>query len=888
MTDNMRIAWLIVRKTLQSLSAGAYYFLSFIVSRFAFGIFLACTALLAWHDFQFNWLFLVMGLAGIGLALHDVLIDGKFKSWIVSFKSLAHIQINSGTLSLYLRNELLIGALIVLSAILSYCLYGFSGEFFAAWVIGTTACGRAFFRQRKTGVLTIDRVDLFCALALWIVSLFLYLWSVYTVPFHVNSDESAILNYEQTFVAQGIHDVFGLSYYYAFPYMPFLVQGWLAQGLGGIDLYHVRWVHAFTGTLIVVCSYAFFRTLSLRWHLALAATIFVAFNHSLIAINRVISQTNTGLFMELLALTTAFNGIKRKSPFWMYLGGILTGLCYYVYYSARMSLPICLMFFLLLFCLKPKFCPRRETVRLTVVFLFGFILAVAPLGAAMVRQPDKALEARLYIQRVCLLYPLGQQLAKDRWGKDGVRHCIVNGLTVFNNDEMDQIFIYANRDHGFVDPVSGVLVWLGLIRALMFLRRRLSILFVSTGFFFEYLIYSFLSFPSPDYTRLLVLLPFAGYFVALGIDLLASFVGLLSLRFRLGKALNVKYVTFYCVTVSIVAINLFIFGEYAAQSAVHGDDIGGLARYVEARKNDPDHVFIVVSSLHYPFFAWSDIDWCYRHLEPYISKKQENEVFAPDDVTAIKIVPPFTMFMSGTVWGLKQEQLKKMYPGLIVHKIADDQELVAIENTGRQIDTPNVHDLYKKWRGYPAQMDKASSNNKLQDVEKLGCQFLSAPTSMIGGSYLKSSVLMRLGGAYVGLKKFDQAESAYLQALKIRLLVEGDGSLDTSDAVDALSGLYAAKGDWHRSEQFYKRAIAMRQAYEKDEGIDWVWGLADEFHGLATALRKERKFEDAEKMYTYAAHLCSTDHNETAQKEEILKELAECRKEHHESVHTAR
>jgi hypothetical protein len=714
--------------------------------------------------------------------------------------------------------------------------------------------------------------------------LLLYLWCIYTVPFHVNSDESVILAWEQEFVGKGIVDFFGLSNYYAFPYMPFLAQGWLAKFLGGIDLYHVRFVHAFTGTIIVACSYAFFRVLNLRWPLAVAATVFVAFNHSLIGINRVVSQTNTGLLMELIALTAVYGGIKRRCPFATYLGGVLTGLCFYVYYSARLTLPICLLFFVLLFCFKQKLYPPKQLAHLSLIFVFGVMLGIAPLAAAMTRQSDLARESRRYVQRVSLLFPLGQQLAKDRWGKDGVTHCIVNGLTVFNNDEIDQIFIYPNRHHGFIDPISGVLLWLGIIRALLFLRRRLSVLFALTGFFFEYLLYSLITFPSPDYTRLLVLLPFAGYFVAYGIDLVSSFAGLLSRKCKIHHILTAKYIAFCCISLAVAIINLVIFGEYAAECATHGDDIGGVARYVEARKSDANHLYIVVSSLKYPFFTWPDVDWCYRNIQPYISPKQDNEVLAPDDLTAITIVPPFSLFMNGKVWTIKQDQLKKKYPDLNVHRIADDENLVAVENPVNQPNSRLVHELYKKWKDYPSKIDDAFSKSNNADAERLSLEYLSAPTSMIGGSYVKSTILMRLGAACIGLQKLEKAESALLEAMKIRQTIEGDRALGTADAADALGELYACKNDWQRSEQYYKRAIAMREAYEQDEGIDWVWGLANEYRFVARARRQQGKFEEAENTYKHAAYLCKTDRDETHDKEEILKELSGCQKEHLESV----
>src|SRR5262249_40383705 len=157
---------------------------------------------------------------------------------------------------------------------------------------GILMVGHYLFEQRTVFEFSWSKPDKVSLLALYLVSIPVYLWSVYTVPFQMNSDEPVLISVENRYLSHGITDVFGISDYFGFMYLPFLIQGWLAQLLGGVDLYHVRLLNAFAGTLIVFCSYVFFRVISLSWPMACVATVFVEFNHSLIDMSRIASRIN--------------------------------------------------------------------------------------------------------------------------------------------------------------------------------------------------------------------------------------------------------------------------------------------------------------------------------------------------------------------------------------------------------------------------------------------------------------------------------------------------------------------------------------------------------------------------------------------------------------------
>jgi hypothetical protein len=858
-------------------SPSVYYLARFILSKFAFGLFLVFTGAALWHDFEFNWCFVAMVTIGAILIAYDLVKHfDKLKAKLQSLQSFRNFALVAW------KYRAILGFVLAWDASCAYLFHGFQPSIFAEWALGIAICGHTYFSDRKVHLNAIARSDILILIALYSVSLPVYLWSVYSIPFHLNSDESILLCYEQEYITKGIVDVFGLSSYFGFMYFPFLFQGWLAHFLGGIDLYHVRLLNALAGTAIVAFSYIFFRVINLPRFLAIAATMFVCFNHSLVAISRILSRTNGGLLLELLALIALFEGLKKKCLFTTYLGGVLTGICFYAYYSARLTLPVWLLFLLLLFCFKQNSYTRREILRFLSVFLLSFALSVAPLIAAQIRQPDRMAEANTYQRRSCLLYPEGRRLATEAFQKQGgIARNIFNGLAIFNSDRYDGAYIYMNPGHGFLDPVSGVLLWLGLIVIFPMVREDLTALFVVSAFLFEYLTYSLIAFPNPNYTRALVMLPFVGYFVACGMNFIAISVTGSASKFGQTFPEKSRYFLIAGLALFCAGLNATIFYGFAQKSAIHGDDIGGTARYLEARKGSPNQLFVVICSSDYPYYAGPTnvADYfgaCRSNVEPYVSPGQETKVFAPNDLETVQLVPPFSLFMNDKLWQAKQTKLNKMYPHLVVHRISDNPPLVAIENPATVPATSAACDQYRAWDSYPEIVEDAFWQTRYSDVEKLGQHFLNSPSSAITGSYCRARVLGPLGAAWLNLQKRKEAEKALLEAYELYAQLWGECSDDTAQVACNLGQLYGSLKNWPTSERWYETSIDIKNCVMADQSTDWCPGLVYAYWHMAESQRKQHKFELAEKTYRRAIELCRTDRDENDYRRAIKAELAAC------------
>jgi tetratricopeptide (TPR) repeat protein len=706
----------------------------------------------------------------------------------------------------------------------------------------------------------------------------LYLWSIYTIPFRVNSDEVLLMVVERGCLSDGVIDLFGVSDYLGFMYFPFLIQGWCAQWLGDVNFYHLRLLSAICGLAIVGFSFIFFRMFGLRWLMALSASVFITANHSFLDISRIASRTNGGLLGEMLALYFLFAGVKNKSRLATYIGGVLTGFCFYLYYSARMTLPVWIIFLLALFLARRRSPGRVELVRSAFVFAFGFSLAVLPAGIAHthMRAGTNLDDCLVYQKEQCLLYPEGRNLCmnwtQSKTVQEGIMKNILNGLTLFNNIAQDQAFMYQNPGNGFVDPLSGILLWFGFIWVLFRLRGKTVAKFMLSGFLFEWLFYTFITSEVPNYTRLLVTLPFAGYFVANGIESISVFLSrqLMHRKDSIGRTIN--GIVFPAANLFIVAWNLAIFYNYANWDLVHGDDIGGTLRYLEARQNEPDYLYILAACQKFPYFAFENPNSWKERIEPFMTAKQDCKVWGPDDVTAIKVVPPFTIFMDGDLWQLKQERLTKMYPHLVVHTIFSQRGLVAVEDGERMANYAHAHLVYRHWNDYPDRCSDKLSNGRQDEVVSLCLDVLNAPEARVNGSYFRSQILLTLGTAYLKKKMYKQAASPLLEALRIREQLIGKTLLETAAVTDALGELYKREGDWGKAESYYRESVAIGEAHRQAQANNSATGLARSYKFLAQTLVAQERFEEAGK--TFQKSLSSVGRAELDERSDILRELA--------------
>ena len=221
--------------------------------------------------------------------------------------------------------------------------------------------------------------------ALFVVFAPLYLAHLYEWPVQVITDEPTVMGVsEEVSTADGV-DPFGVSNYRIRPALLFLAWGHLGKWLGGIDLSHMRLLHALVGLLAIAASYALFRQLLPRGWAMFASSLF-GLNHAYLLISRLAMRENTAVLVEVVALALLLWGLRHGHLFATFLGGIVAGLGFYVYYPGRAAFVLWAVFLGLLALLHRRRFPLRRVAMFGAASLAGFVIDG---GAA----PDRGVES---------------------------------------------------------------------------------------------------------------------------------------------------------------------------------------------------------------------------------------------------------------------------------------------------------------------------------------------------------------------------------------------------------------------------------------------------------------------------------------------------------------
>ncbi|MGH2618988.1 MAG: glycosyltransferase family 39 protein, partial [Anaerolineales bacterium] len=363
------------------------------------------------------------------------------------------------------RHGLLVGlaAVLWLVAVGRFGAYGFSWHTLILWfgaLVGVAQLARLADGdlRAKTADLAQELVPLAVLLAVFAP---LYLLFLYHLPQQVNTDEISLMIFERQNVTRPIN-LLGVSPYFSFPALPFVLFSRLGLLLGGINLSNMRLVHAGFGLLIIVLGYALFR-LHMGRGQALGAAIILGANHALLGISRLAQWDNLSLLAELAALIVLVAALRRGSLFIAVLGGFLAGLSFYVYLPGRITIVIWLLYLGLCWLLRRDPQGRRLIVRVGVASSISFLMIATPITVGQLLDTRPGSD---YYKKQLLIFPEGRVQQKE-WFRaetiaEGIWINVSHGLTAFNNQEHDRGFIYENLGHGFLDPLTGVLLWIGV------------------------------------------------------------------------------------------------------------------------------------------------------------------------------------------------------------------------------------------------------------------------------------------------------------------------------------------------------------------------------------------------------------------------------------------
>lgn len=516
----------------------------------------------------------------------------------------------------------------------------------------------------------------------------IYLYDLANIPFQINTDEIVISSMARNASAVRYPDIFGLMpEYFYFPRFMFSLFGGLTRLMGGVTLLNVRTVHAAFGVVTILVAYGFFRAF---WgsRLALAGAALLGSNHALLGISRMAMRENLIVLVECAALALLLKGVREKNPLLLYLGGGAAGFSLYGYLPGRVVILLGLLFGVLYLLLgredlrgeNKQANPLWVLAKLTVPAALGFFLVAGPILVATVTAPAVSAE---YSRQQFLFFPEGRAL-QQMWvnaatPEEAVWRNIFNGLSMFNDPgQHDRGYIYPNYGHAFVDPLTGILIWLGLGSGLyrLFKKRSQPHDWLCIGsFLFLYLLFSLAITKAPNYTRLLVILPFVAYLTLEGIQVLA---GLLE---RWGSRAG-SWLPAAAMAGAILLIggwNLAIFGDFVHKGWTQGNDVGATGRYVAARQMDPDYRFYLAASTAYPYFSWGEPIYWQSWIQFFAGPEQEVKVFSPETLPGQDLEPPFTLFTNEAVWDQQGAELQRRFPKGQLHRIPAERGLWAFE-----------------------------------------------------------------------------------------------------------------------------------------------------------------------------------------------------------------
>jgi hypothetical protein len=559
---------------------------------------------------------------------------------------------------------------------------GYSTWMLLIWLAALVALGLYYWRQ--SGALPrISRGDILAGVALLVVFAPLYLARLYEWPVQISSDESTIMDVSADYSSKDGIDPFSVSFYANRQTMLFVVWGHLGKLLGGIDLTHMRLLHALVGLITIAASYYLFRQLLPRGWAMFASAVF-GLNHAYLMISRLAMRENTAVAAEVVALALLLRGFRQRHLFSTYLGGIAAGIGFYAYHPGRAAFFLWAVFLGLLALFYRRMFPLRRIATFGAAALAGVVIVAGPLVISERKAPPAPPQVDPGAQ--LLITKKGREHQRD-WVSadsilDGYLTNVKFGLKTFNNKVVDHGYIYVNPGHGFVDPLTGILVWVGagvLVLALILQRRREEPwpLLMLSSFIVLWLGSAFIVNKAPNYTRLLITVPFVAYLVTMAVRFLAQQAERLLARSgrRLSPAPTVAIAS--ALLVAIAALNLAIAWDYVDRGRRQGDPIGSTARYMGDR---PGRQFYLVGEENgpYPYFSWGNRGWWHDWLARVSPNTKLTET-ASTEVASLQPPPPFTLLMSRSALSTLGTGLADRFPTGRVRNVMPDGTLVAFE-----------------------------------------------------------------------------------------------------------------------------------------------------------------------------------------------------------------
>jgi hypothetical protein len=598
------------------------------------------------------------------------------------------------TISGEARRGLALALTLAVIATFGYAAFGFGLAVLVAW-LGSWVLAAGSLRSPRAGVRGTSGLCpgeiafLGCTMA---VLALLVLPYAAVMPFEISTDEIYSIGAVRDFAEGRATDPLGLVGWWGLPALQFASLAVVGL-VSGMSIEAMRLVSGLVAIATVLPFYLWVRTLNGRTT-AIVATVILAGSHAFIGWGRIALTQNVPVFLFALAMALLATGLRDRSSLKLLLGGIVLGLGWHTYPSGQVLVLIWAA--VLGSSVLLRTVRARDLAPVATLTLIGFLLAALPMFVSVFGNWDVfSMRAR----GISITNPAAVALMGGHLGLQDsaviLRENLVRGLLSFNGPY--PYVTYHNPGAGFVDPLTGTLLWLGVAAAIVRIRH-LGLRVAGIGFLAVFAA-GLLTEGAPVHGRLLVALPCVAILSATALLSIGRALAPGVARGRVRRRLAAAFLVVFVVT------NLVTFrGFVRAQLAGGKNDVataigrtlgmgiemtGPVARFLGQKPRwDSRRLVVLLDDPDAPMHLWADeeawVFWAAFFSDPdrvrYITDLSELED-APASRFARGFWDQATLFMRRGTWERERDRLTRSYPGLEHEHVTDNRAISAVHLT---------------------------------------------------------------------------------------------------------------------------------------------------------------------------------------------------------------
>ena len=539
---------------------------------------------------------------------------------------------------MYKNCLMFLGLILLFASMFLYIYDGYSVSVLLLWLFSMVFTGVHFLRfsPRGCGDSCFTHRDFLIAAILALIIGVFYLSVDPAHPMQMIGDEIHI-TIQSLALSQPDVDMFKPTYYANLPAPFFAFLGYVANLFGPIDVINVRLAHTIFGIILCVIGYFFFQRVFSDQFKAVLSTLLLASSPSLFAISHISTWNNSAIFVYILSVLFLLIGLRKESQFYNFIGGVIAGFGWYVYSPAKSIIFVWIASLAIIALLRHFKLLKIDRFKHGIfAIIVGFSFAICPfiVGALTFSKSEGSNWG--YLSQQFMFSHDGRSYNKDSdiW-YESVFSNALNSLTVFNNSSYnkDAVYYLNQGKQRFVDPLSGVFLWIGVLfvslaiflqriefvthtkdaekRGLIINHQRIEMVVVLFHFLLLLFAFMFLVNLAPHYARFLIILPFFVPLVIVGSLAISRIIALIVPFCAILRREIAEKIFLGAVCSMIMFLSVGIFADYVRFGVLNKRPITDAIRYIHDRSESQQNQFYFFDHQRQGYYLerWDASNW---------------------------------------------------------------------------------------------------------------------------------------------------------------------------------------------------------------------------------------------------------------------------------------